>query len=335
MKNWWIKFGCFLTGYNYTILAASSEVSAKTVKRYTAAMLIVCILWSFIGFVFTDRYLKTGTLGAFIGAAVLCIIIIQIERQIIMSVYRNWRLYLFRVIIAISMAIIGSIIIDQILFKEDIELGKKLTIDGKVNQILPGREAETKEQINQLGDAIDNKEAERKILTDDISKHPTIKAFSSQFNTVAVPTVVLDSNKNPSTKIKLVKTNSVAVNSIANPKIALVNSIDVQIAGLRLQKAKKDSALLTLRPMTEKELKDNTGFLDELQIMYKIIRGSNIALFVWLLWFLFLTGIEMFIMVSKMGEKQNDYDLTILHHMELQKRKLHLLAQSVPLELST
>jgi hypothetical protein len=37
MNNWWLKFGCFLTGYNYNILDASSEISAKAVKRYTSA----------------------------------------------------------------------------------------------------------------------------------------------------------------------------------------------------------------------------------------------------------------------------------------------------------
>jgi cell division protein FtsB len=332
--TWWIKFGCFLTGYNYSILAASSEVSAKSVKKYTAAMLIVCILWSFIGFVFTYRYLKTDIPGAIVGATVLCIIIIQIERQIIMSVYKNWRLYLFRSLIAITMAFIGSIIIDQIIFKEDIEQGKILTIDAKVNKILPGRATELRDQINQLSTAINNKDSERKLLTDDISQHPMIKSFTSQSNTVAIPTSTTDSNKNTSTKIKLVKTNSVTINSIANPKIVLLSSLDQQITALRIQKSKKDSVLLTLRPMIEKEIKSNTGFLDELQIMYNIIKGSGIAMFVWLLWLFFLMGIEMFIMFSKWGDKENDYDLTIKHHMELQRRKLNILAQSVPLELT-
>ena len=62
MKNWWIRFGCFLTGYNYSIVRNSSEVAAKTVKRYTSAMLIVCILWAFIGYCFTRRYLHGGSL---------------------------------------------------------------------------------------------------------------------------------------------------------------------------------------------------------------------------------------------------------------------------------
>ncbi len=45
MKHPWIRFGCFLTGYNYSILRNCSEAAFKSVKKYTAAMLIVCILW--------------------------------------------------------------------------------------------------------------------------------------------------------------------------------------------------------------------------------------------------------------------------------------------------
>ena len=68
MKNWWIRFGCFLTGYNYNIVRNSSEVAAKALKRYTSAMVIVCILWAFIGYVFTDRYLHGGKWGSIAGS---------------------------------------------------------------------------------------------------------------------------------------------------------------------------------------------------------------------------------------------------------------------------
>jgi hypothetical protein len=57
MKDLWLKLGCFLTGYNYDILKTCSEVAAKSVKRYTAAMFIICIIWAFVGYTFTQRYL--------------------------------------------------------------------------------------------------------------------------------------------------------------------------------------------------------------------------------------------------------------------------------------
>src|SRR5690606_21961417 len=110
-RNLWIKFGCFLTGYNYPIVMASSEVAVKAVKRYTSALIIVSIIWAFVGFTFTNRYLHASTWGSVAGAVIMVIIIVQVERQIILSVTPSKWLYIFRGLIAIMMAILGAIII--------------------------------------------------------------------------------------------------------------------------------------------------------------------------------------------------------------------------------
>ena len=123
MRNWWIKFGCFLTGYNYDIMKSSSEASKKSVKKYTAALLIVMILWSLIGFLFTREYIKLDFIGASIAAIVMAVIIIQVERQIILGA-KNGFAMTFRIVIGLVMAVLGSVIIDQIIFKDDIEKKK-------------------------------------------------------------------------------------------------------------------------------------------------------------------------------------------------------------------
>src|SRR5687768_6995094 len=120
MRDKWLHFGCFLTGYNFKILKGCSEISAKRVLRYTSALIIPCILWGFVGYFFTKRYLRLETGLASIGAVVMVIFVIQIERQVILSSSANKAPLYFRGIIAIVMAVIGSLIMDQILFKEDI-----------------------------------------------------------------------------------------------------------------------------------------------------------------------------------------------------------------------
>ena len=97
MRNWWIRFGCFLTGYNYGIVRNSSEVAAKAVKRYTSALLIVCILWAFIGLYFYPAILRGSQWGSLAGAVVAVIIIFQIERQIILSINPSKWLYFYGV----------------------------------------------------------------------------------------------------------------------------------------------------------------------------------------------------------------------------------------------
>ncbi|GGI52199.1 hypothetical protein GCM10011425_34110 [Mucilaginibacter galii] len=329
MKNWWTKFGCFLTGYNYNILMASSEVAMKALKRYTSAMLIVCVLWSFIGFVFTDRYLSGGIWGSLLGGGVLCFIIIQIERQIILSTNVNKLMYYFRVIIALAMGLIGSIIIDQIIFQKDIELGKIETLNKKVSRILPERAKELKSQITQLQESITAKDDEIKRITKDVTLNKTVQSVTTQSVLKPVITTSHDSSNATKESVKMVKENTVSMTSILNPNIALLAPLNKQLADLRADKSVKESSLIELRTKLEAEIKGNTGFLDELIVMVDLIKGSRVALIIWILWLTFLMGIELFVLVSKRGDEENDYDLTIKHHMALQKRKLVLMARSI------
>ncbi|MEO8960887.1 MAG: DUF4407 domain-containing protein [Ginsengibacter sp.] len=329
MKNWWVRFGCFLTGYNYGIVRNSSEVAAKTVKRYTSAMLIVCILWAFIGYVFTDRYLHGGQFGSIVGAILLVVIIIQIERQIILSINPTFWLYLARGIIACTMAIIGAIIIDQIIFKEDIELEKITSIEERVRKALPPKTEELRNQITALDSAINKKEEERLNLISDIEKRPTTKVFSTQSAVTTEKRTIIDSITGKPIIIERTSPQMVTTTSnVPNPQIGLIAPLEQSISDLRIQKLSKDSALLNVRPALEKEISSKVGFLDELEVMYRLITRSNVALIVWLLWFFFLFGLEMLVLISKVNEKETDYEKTVKHHMDLQVRKLEAFAKA-------
>lgn len=325
-NNLWVRFGCFLTGYNYNILSNCSEVSAKAVKKYTAAMLIICIIWAFVGFTFTQRYLGADYIGSTIGAFIMVLIIVQVERQIILAVHKHIGLAISRTGIAIIMALIGSLIIDQIIFKEDIEQQKLLMIDDKINKVLPGRSAELKRQINELDSAILAKEIERKKLSDDVAKSPTIRIYSS--NTVAIPVtnIKTDSVNGSVSTTSIQKATNTSVSSIPNPNIVLIDGIDKFIADLRVQKSSKDSAMLLLRPSIERELKSSNGFLDELNVMFSLLSESPIVLGVWILWILFLFGLELLVLIGKMFDKENDYDHMIKHQMDIHIKKIGLLA---------
>lgn len=327
MKNWWIKFGCFLTGYNYNIVKNSSEISVKAVKRYTAAILIVCILWAFIGYSFTNRYLRGGEFVSWIGAVIFVVIIIQIERQIILSINPSKTLTFARGMIAFMMAIIGSVIIDQIIFKEDIELEKITFIEERVRKAIEPKTKDLRDQIEQINKAILDKEAERISLIDDIAKNPSMTVFSTQ----ALNTNVRSTEENPETgrPVLVEKTTPVIVttkSNTPNPKIEMLPAIEKTITDLRNQKTEKETALINIRPKLEKDISSKVGFLDELKVMHSLLSESGIALIFWLLWLCFLFGLEMLVLVSKKSEKENDYERTVQHHMNLQLKKLELFA---------
>lgn len=326
MRNIWIRFGCFLTGYNYNIVKSSSEVAAKTVKKYTAAIVIVCILWFFIGFTFAQRYLQLGIAGSLFAGMLSVIIIVQVERQIILSLHPSRILLFFRSCLALMMAILGAVIIDQILLEKDIELEKISYNSERVDQILPSKTAELNNQIAALDTTINNKEAERQRLIDDITLNPIIPFVTSQSQSVPTPVHVKTLAGEDSTAFVIKTSVTVAKNNIPNPKNSLLVPLDSTIAEMRKQKVEKENALLNIRPALEKEINEKTGFLDELKVMYRLISNSAVALGFWLLWILFFLFIEMLVLVSKIGDKSSDYEKTVMHHMNLQIRRLDALA---------
>jgi hypothetical protein len=60
--------------------------------------------------------------------------------------------------------------------------------------------------------------------------------------------------------------------------------------------------------------------------MYRLLSGSGVALFFWLLWIFFFLFIELLVLAGKIGDKSDDYEKTVLHHMNLQIRRLDSLA---------
>jgi hypothetical protein len=323
MKDLWLKTGCFITGYNYGIIKNSSELSAKAVRKYLSAILIVSILWGFIGFCFAQRYLHTGILGSLAAAVVMIIIVIQIERQIILSIGKNMLVPVFRVIIGIVMAVIGSVIIDQIIFREDVDKAKVSNIQTEVNNILPVKTRELDLQVRQIDSAISRKEAERATIIDEINAKPFIKSTSSEVRHFQMQ----QNGSNGRVADTIVSRTDVALNDIANPKAGLLPGIADQISQLRKQKAEKENSKINIRQELEIELTSKTGFLDELTTLFSILFSSWIALVVWIMFFLFLMSIEVFVLVNKFGDEKNDYDSVVLHQKDVRIKMLNKLTE--------
>ncbi|MBT1711964.1 DUF4407 domain-containing protein [Fulvivirgaceae bacterium PWU5] len=311
MRNGWLKFGCFLTGINYKILSSCSELSKKRLLKYTSALLIICLLWMFIGYAFTERYLKGTWYMCLAGSILMIFLIVQIERQVILASKSSWLMGGFRTLIALSMAMIGTVIIDQNMFKDDIEKRKIMTIGDEVKRVFPIRAEEYRRQLAEIDSTIVSKEKEKRQIIDEISKNPFVKIVEQDIS--------YDTAKRKST--------NVSIRKLPNPQASLLEPMDKMILALHKEKAKRDSSLIGLRQQIEGEIKANVGFLDELEVMFSLLSESGISFGAWLIWFIFLLALELFILVSKIGELETDYDRRMQQQMELHYRRIALLKQ--------
>lgn len=321
----WLKFCCFLTGYNFYILVNCSEVASRKTKKYTAALLIVAVVWAFVGYCFCNRYIKLEAIGSALGAMISIFLIVQIERQILLAEKTNRWLKITRIGLALLMAIIGSLIVDQIIFKDDIDKAKMNANQQMVSSLMPEKTKEITNQIATVSNALEKKENERIALVNDINKNPNLVIEELTTSKIPIINKTIDSNKISTERTVLRTSTSKTIKSIPNPKKEQLPLIDKQIAYINNQKIIKENMLLTVKADLEKDINSKIGFIDELTIMFSILKKSSIAAVVYFIWFLFLLLLELLILIGKSNDSESDYDRTIQKQMNIHLKKIELL----------
>ncbi|MEP3387826.1 MAG: DUF4407 domain-containing protein [Reichenbachiella sp.] len=138
-----LKFFSALLGEDYEMLEGETPWSKKKILLMGSLLFVPVILWFFQGYLLTTNILKQGAwLGLLVGTIGAAIIFI-IERSIIMMRTSNRAVTWFRYGLGLVIALIGSIILDEIIFSSDIDnhmcqyRESKLSTDLKLFKILP------------------------------------------------------------------------------------------------------------------------------------------------------------------------------------------------------
>lgn len=302
-----------MTGWNYQTLSQCSECSKAQLKKYTAAMLILMIVWSITGYCFADRYVNLPIWGCAMVSLVFVTIVVMIERQIILTVNPSWLLKAFRTLIAIMMAIIGSMIFDQVIFGKDINKQMAETIELQTADLTKQRVGIAQAKIMHIQAEKDSLNAVNAELQADINKHPWIIQKSTT-NTQSKLVV--------NGEIKTVNSPSVTTNQVANPKQDVVNSNNEKIKILDAQEQEYNKKMMTIEEDTRKECQANVGFLEELEAMWSILATRLAAAIFYGVLFLFLMFLELFVLVSKIGDNKCDYEKTIAGSQRAREARL-------------
>ena len=77
----------------------------------------------------------------------------------------------------------------------------------------------------------------------------------------------------------------------------------------------------------EKEIEylEDRGFLQELEILIKVVTENPVALVVYIIWLLLLILIELFVLIIKTLDAGNDYDKLIAQQMRIKMERISRL----------
>lgn len=300
--NWWIKLGCKLTGWSSSVLSQCSEASKTQLSKYTSALLILMIVWSITGFCFAQRYIGLPIWGCILVSLVFVTIVVMIERQILLALHPTKKLATFRLVIAIIMAIVGSSIFDQTMFGKDIDKQMADTIELQTVDLTQKRVSNIDSKLMAFQIEKDSLNKVNSELQADVNAHPWIiqKSVTNSQDRLVV-----------NGKIKVVNNPSVTTNQIANPKQIVIAANNEKIKQIVLQENDLNKKRLTVEEDTRKECQANVGFLEELEAMVSIVTTRTVAGIFYVIFFLLLMSLELFVVTSKMGDEECDYELAI------------------------
>ena len=300
--NWWIKLGCKLTGWSSSVLSQCSEASKTQLSKYTSALLILMIVWSITGFCFAQRYIGLPIWGCILVSLVFVTIVVMIERQILLALHPTKKLATFRLVIAIIMAIVGSSIFDQTMFGKDIDKQMADTIELQTADLTQKRVSNIDSKLMAFQIEKDSLNKVNSELQADVNVHPWIiqKSVTNSQDRLVV-----------NGKIKVVNNPSVTTNQVANPKQIAIAANNEKIKQIVLQENDLNKKRLTVEEDTRKECQANVGFLEELEAMVSIVTTRTVAGVFYVIFFLLLMSLELFVVTSKMGDEECDYELAI------------------------
>ena len=301
--NLWTKFGCKLTGWSSEVLAQCSEASRCQLCKYTSALLILILIWGVTGFCFAQRYIGLPMWACGFVSLFFITIVIMIERQIILTSEKTFSMLAFRFVIACVMAFIGSTIFDQTMFGKDIDKQMANTIEAQVVELTNKRVRIIDEKLVSLHTEIESLESVNAGLQADINANPFViqKSVTNTQSQLAMP----------NGQIKTVNNPSVTTTQVINPKQTTLETNNKALEQLRTQEQNWMQKKQSVEEDVRKDCKESVGFLEELEAMWTIITTRKLAGMFYAVFFVLLMSMELFVVVSKLVDKDCDYDAAI------------------------
>lgn len=318
------NMGLFLIGWDKNIMKECGEASYRQYRKLLSAICIMMVLWGTIGYCFADRYLNIEScfLKACVSLAFM-FIILCVERVIILNVGKAYAMGGMRFLMAICMAILGSCIFDQIIFRNDIQQAIQEQREEIISKTITKRLSIYDSDIQRISQEMDSLSEATIALNEELQKRPVIKGtnVSTQEQVIGI-----DENGKP----KKVKTQTVNTITLANPLVEQLkaNNDQIQIYSGQLEQLRLDKK--EVAETVRAEISQRApGFIEELEATLKVVSQSKVSLTFYIILFCFLTFLELFVLTIKMGENKCDYELIVENQLYMKRSLMERTAQNV------
>ncbi len=318
------NIGCFLIGWDKNILKECGEASYRQYRKLLSAICIMMVMWGTIGYCFADRYIniESTILKVCISLAFM-FIVLCVERVIILTVGKARLMSSMRIMLALCMAVLGSCIIDQIIFSNDIQQTIHDRREDAIQKTITKRMAVFESDIQRITHDMDSLSKATIVLGEELAKHPTIKSVNVS---TTEQSAGLDEKGNP----KKVRTRSTEIVNIPNPLTGQLNANNeqIQLYQNQLERLRQDKKEIAEK-VTDEIHSRPVGFIEELEATLAVVSNSWISLAFYVILFCFLAFLELFVLTIKIGETKCDYELIVENQLSLKKVLMEQTAKNI------
>lgn len=216
-----------------------------------------------------------------------------------------------RVLMALCMAILGSCIFDQIIFRNDIQEAIQEHREDVIQEAVARRLSIYESDERRIKHDMDSLSNATIALSEELQKKPIIQGTNV---TIQEQVVGTDEEGKPK-KVKNQTVNSIAMeNPLAKQLEA--NNEQIKMFSEQLEQLRQDKK--DVEKTTREDVNSRApGFIEELEATLRVVSQSWASLAFYCILFLFLMFLELFVLTIKAGDSKCDYDLIVEHQLNL------------------
>ncbi len=280
-----LKYYSIIIGENPKYTATFQPASKRKIALYANCLIVPVILWFINGYLLVSNVLEGSIFTAILTAFIAAFIIFLIERAIVMS-NGSKPIFWFRIFLGIIVASLGSISLDEVIFKHDIDnqVGyyKQAEVDSAVHKV----EQDYQNQIGLQQSIVSKKYGDWQSRLDDVNSEMKGGSKSSGYK---------GKGEIANENIHMASLLQTDYNS-ENNKLAFLSS-------------NVDTAKAHAKTKAEADFNGN-ALLVRIRAMFDLIGKDKFMLGVYILFTLFLFCLEFLVVLIKIGSKNSiDEDL--------------------------
>lgn len=279
-----LKFYSLIIGENPDYTKSFQPASKRKVALYANCLLVPVILWFINTYLLVAHVLEGSVFTAILSATIAGFTIFLIERAIVMS-NGSKSIFWFRILLGLIIASLGSISMDEVIFKND--------IDNKVNFY-------KQSEINNAGTEIDKEFSER------IANQQSLVNQKANDWNLALTDAKKEADGTGGSRQK-------QVGKIALLKLGVASKLQSDYNAENLKLSSLIADYNSAKENAKNRAKDGfigNALLIRIRAMFDLISEDKFMLGVYLLFTLFLFCLEFLVVLIKIGSKNSiDEDL--------------------------